>query len=805
MGLQRMKIITVIKTTFLLKLVFLLMLNVNAQQVITGRLVNFENEPISFANILLLEKIDSSFIRGVVSDLNGHFMVEGVDTLGRNLLKITCVGYDDKYHNFEESITDYIIQMNTHVEIFDELLITGKKELFELQNDRLVVNVGSTSSFGGNDGLQVLQKLPGIVIDQSNSSISMVGKGEVMIMIDNKIQRMPTQVIISQLEGLRAERIERIELIHQPGAKYDASGAAGILNIITKKSTSNGSSGAISIMAGYGQKEKTGLGANINFRQGVLNLYGDYSFSWNSNDRFTVDHFREYSYLDTTYYYQNYFTWDNRKISRQSGNIGLKLDMTPGISVGASLSASTSMDRAISYSNSFSHKNYQLEDTFYFTLFPETDIVTFVSNLNVFSRIDEQNTLIFDINNAQINFENRNNVISHTAGFPLDLTTKRSTEINIWTGSIDYLNQINKKLTLESGLKGSLSEVNSHALVSEKFDSSYVGSSMFSGSNLMKEQILASFATINYKYSSSLSAELGIRYEYYQYTLNAARDEEDSRKLFSSPFPVLRINKKIDSLNSFQVVYNRSIRRAAFNTLGLYFSFLDPYTIAYSNPQLQPAFSNNLRLSFQHRSVIFSLGYLNQKNDIFWYNRVNKEKGIQISNPQNLDKSQVYEASLNFPLKITGWWESSWSIISLFRSVYDISRRELPYTNDQLTFSGQINNHFSLSGGWSIDFNADFISPHLIGDQMHQRKPNINAGIKKSFSKSLIVLSLIDIGNSSNDRIWEHNHPELNMRTFGHNAWSERQIRLTFTYNLGENGQANQKRSFRDKELESRI
>jgi hypothetical protein len=118
--------------------------------------------------------------------------------------------------------------------------------------------VGDYPSMNGNTGLELLQKIPGIIVDRQNSSIGMNAKGEVLVMINDKIQRIPGEVLMAQLQGMRTENIEQIEIIHQPPAKYDASGAAGIIHIVLKRTTNRAPMAAWRLQAGMASGKRPG-------------------------------------------------------------------------------------------------------------------------------------------------------------------------------------------------------------------------------------------------------------------------------------------------------------------------------------------------------------------------------------------------------------------------------------------------------------------------------------------------------------------------------------------------------------------
>lgn len=246
------------------------------------------------------------------------------------------------------------------------------------------------------------------------------------------------------------------------------------------------------------------------------------------------------------------------------------------------------------------------------------------------------------------------------------------------------------------------------------------------------------------------------------------------------------MNYEIDSLNSIQLSLNRTVNRPSFSSLSSLFLLLDPSILVYSNPRLKPAFTNAYKLSWQHRGIILSLAYINTVNKVDYYNTVDKENDLQTSTPTNFDRSDIVEANLIFPISVGEWWETSLNLTSFWETIRDKSSRIIPFEKDIITFSVQLNSSFKFGNDWTASIDGRYMSPYLGGDQVKYVHPYINAGIRKQLSpNSSLSLSLQDISNSSGIEEWEYHQPKLGIRTFGYNDWSERQFRLTYSYNFG--------------------
>lgn len=212
----------------------------------------------------------------------------------------------------------------------------------------------------------------------------------------------------------------------------------------------------------------------------------------------------------------------------------------------------------------------------------------------------------------------------------------------------------------------------------------------------------------------------------------------------------------------------------------------DPSLIVYANPQLRPTFTNNFKVSWQRNSAILSLAYLGRTEQIYFYNTVDKENHLQTSVPTNLDRENIFEASLNFPLFPASWWEMSWNLNAFHHTVKDESSRPSLFEEDIFTYAVQFNSTFLLGNDWSIGLDGMYMNQFLVGDQIQKIPPYFNIGLRKKFqSGSSLSIAVQDIVNSMGKIDWEYTQPELGIRTFGNNDFSERQIRITYTLMFG--------------------
>ncbi len=251
-----------------------------AQTTLTGSVRDGVGKPLPFASIALLNAKDSTLAKGGISSETGSYELTGVRAR-RYVVSASSVGYKNSRSAVFEVTTASteapVLLLTESAKTLNEVTVAAQKPVFEQQLDKLVVNVQSIVTAAGSSALDVLERSPGITVNRQSNALTMAGKSGVVVMINGKINRLPTDAVMELLTGTNAANVEKIELITNPSARYDAEGDAGVINIILKKNTALGTNGTYTLSAGYGFYEKLNGSVNLNHRTGKLNLFGDLS------------------------------------------------------------------------------------------------------------------------------------------------------------------------------------------------------------------------------------------------------------------------------------------------------------------------------------------------------------------------------------------------------------------------------------------------------------------------------------------------------------------------------------------------
>ena len=276
---------------------------------ISGKVTDEQQKPIEGATAELLRVKDSTLVKAAISNKSGIIEFENI-LFGSYFIKTTYVNHETSFSSVIDlsltniSITVNDIKLKPAAKELQTVQVTGRKPFIQQMTDRIVVNVENSVVNAGSSAFDVLERSPGVLID-ANDNISMRGKAGVNIWIDGKPTPMTGADLVNYLRSLPSNAIERIELITNPSARYDAAGNAGIIDIRMKKDQRFGTNG--SFTAGYGQGiyPKANTGINFNYRNKKVNLFGGYNFSY----RMGLNHLL----LDRNFYTDGQFTGQDLK------------------------------------------------------------------------------------------------------------------------------------------------------------------------------------------------------------------------------------------------------------------------------------------------------------------------------------------------------------------------------------------------------------------------------------------------------------------------------------------------------------
>ncbi|MBC7884931.1 MAG: TonB-dependent receptor, partial [Saprospiraceae bacterium] len=635
-----------------LSFVFLYLFNpylLTSQTRVIGKVNDLNNEPLAFANVLLLNGKDSTFLKGEIADIEGSFIISNL-TPGEYICEYSMVGYARKFSpsfiiKDENGTHDLgIIVMDESI-MLQSVEIVAKRAFLEQKIDRTVVNVSNSITNAGGNALEVLQRSPGVQVNRLTKTISLVGKEGVVVMINGKISRMPSDAVVQMLEGMNADNIDRIELIHTPPANFDAEGNAGIINIVLKSTGDEGLNGSYSLNAGRGRGNKYGGSINFNFRKKMVNFYGGYDHNYNLNPQIFTNYRgirQDNDFLETSTRSDRPHTPTTVQNARMGVDLQLSKKTVVGI-LGSLFDRNWYMEAV---NNVVYTRNGQVESRLLMPNIETNKNRSYTGNINIAHEFGSDHTLTIDADkvsfemhnpsNYQINLADGNN--GYVPQYELRLT--KNTPIDVFVVKADYLFKI-KNVHFETGAKYTDLKFDNDI----KVDSVHQGElpvilQEYTSLAHMDENIKAGYVSISFKINQHTDFKAGLRYEYTNTQLGTAAEPKLIDRHYGSWFPSIYFTHRITDKQSLNLSFSRRIFRPQLSQLAPFLVFTDPTTLLGGNPSLQPSFTNAYKLDYTINSLKLGVSYNTEDFPISFIPTVDAKTNRQVNGFKNLESSR---------------------------------------------------------------------------------------------------------------------------------------------------------------------
>ena len=717
-----------------------------AQTIVSGSIKDPNGKPLQSVNAMLLKSVDSSLVRGMVSDASGKYSFENIKN-GQYLVSASFTGMKQVYTEPFELTGDKkemelaIIYLQKTAVQLSAVTMVAKKPLFEQKIDRMVINVKNSIISAGGTALDVLEKSPGVTVNRQNNTIAVNGKKGVVVMINGKINYMPIEALVQMLAATSSDNIEKIELITTPPSKYDAEGNAGYINIVLINNPYAGLNGSYFISAGYGKKMVDDGGFNFNFRSTKINFYGNYTFKH--------DHYIQPSTAFTQYQKggdiitNTSFSW--RDATRDVHNLRMGLDYqidtanAVGLVIGGYIS-----HWAMKANNGAEITKNNVRDTLIKTFNTEINHwQNLMTNLNFQHTFQPGKLLYIDANYVYYKDSNPNtylNTYYNKAGelvYQDNLKSSKITPINFKVFSTDYSTPIGKKILVDAGAKYSISKFSNDVDLQRLKEDIYIDDTSLSAKYLLKENIAAVYTSFNFDPNSKLSIKAGLRFEYTTSNLGTTTKANIVNRKYGEFFPTFYISKKLNDKNSVAFSYSRRITRPAFTDLAPFTIFFDPKTFFSGNSALQPAIANSVQASYSLKNYIFSLNYSHEKNTIenfyFQTQTIDTVTNILYLSASNFKYEQYLTATLSLPVIINKWWSVQNNIIYKWKQI-NTNNNTGPVSLNAADYSVNSTQRFVLPENLSAELTVSYYSSSYFGTTKFKPIYDLNAGLQKKFS-----------------------------------------------------------------------
>ncbi len=763
---------------------------------IKGNVKDASGKPLQSVTVSLLQAKDSALVKTDVTDKDGNFEIN-TSQEGSFLLSYSSVGFEQRYSAvFEKKKGEAVnTKSETLVQVsgkLKEVTIVAKKPMIEVKADKTVFNVEASINAQGSNALELLQKSPGVQVD-NNDNISMKGKTGVRVYIDGKMMQLDTKDLAAYLRSINSNDIEAIEMISNPSAKYDASGNAGIVNIRLKKNKKFGTNGSVNLGFVQGVTPKGNGSLNLNYRDKKINVFGNVggNLGINHND---LNIYRIQK--DTLYDQKTEMTSNDRSVNIKAG-ADFFLNRTNTIGV----MATTNFANTEWNSDSRAIVSYQPTGVHQYDLVALNKVPGKRTNANFNLNYRYADTTGVEVNvDADYGiFRGRGNSTqpnSYEYANPNQntLVTNRNntpTDIDIYTAKADAEMPLGKG---KLGFGAKVSFVNTTntfdffrdtALDKPKFDPDK------SSSFTYKENVNAAYLNYNQQLNDKWSIQAGVRGEQTNSDGKLTRangsvgpDDRVKRNYFNL-FPSGAVTWNINPKHSLNLTYSRRIDRPTYQDLNPFENKLDELTYQRGNPFLKPQYTHNIELTHTFIGMInTTVGYSNVSD--YATEATDTTANATYVQQKNLAKQQIFSFNIGSPLPIKKWWNG---YVNLWANsqVFDGKIGENEVHQTIFTYGAYMQHSFTLGKNYTAELSSWFNGPGVWGGTWKTKSQGaMDIGIQKLLfqKRASIKASFTDMFYTAP---WSARNEFGGVDIKASGNWESRTFRLNFTWRFGSN------------------
>jgi len=622
----------------------------SAQSSLNGTVLDNKNKTIYFATVALYNVADSTVAAATSTDEKGKFTFVKIKN-GSYYLEVNLLGFATSNQSGLSFPNDHQksieIKLEEDAQVLSEIEVVAKLPLLEQKSDRLVVNVENNITSLNSSLMDVMKKVPGMIV--VNDRLSLAGSSNLTILINGKTTRyMDVQSLLRDMPG---DNIKKVEIIHQPGAEFEAAGTGPVINIILKKNSLYGTNGSAYIGAAKGRYWMGNTGLNLSHYQGNVNING--GIGYNRNAWFEdVEIDRRVG--------QDIYEQDNSSPSRPATfrtNLALDWDITDKHRVGfASRYLNNKTDN---FGTNITNINYADEARDDLQLVTENDaerswnLVSF--NPYYTFEIDTSGHKIdFDVYFAQFNRDGMSvlSTVEKNVGEKfLGQKNEQPGKTKIMTSKLDYVLPFSNNLKLQLGGQYSYANLdNDLKSFNENENGDWINNIDQSNHFIVTEDIYAAYSKLNFS-KNKWTGTLGLRYENSQTEGKSLTVDTTLTRNIDKLFPSASLSRSITKELGATLAYSYRIDRPRYSSLNPFIFYYDPFTSDRGNQNLRPALTHSTKFNVTYENQpFFSVEYRTSSDAMVEVTEQDDETGEAFQITRNLENHNVFSTMLGFPL-----------------------------------------------------------------------------------------------------------------------------------------------------------
>ncbi|MEO2070515.1 MAG: outer membrane beta-barrel family protein [Zunongwangia sp.] len=722
-----------------------------SQNQVGGQIVDKENQPVSFANVVLLNAKDSvSVIKGMISEDDGSFLFEEIENRPY-VLKISFLGFADYIKRFEVEGNTNLgkIELQETSNSLDEVTVKARKPKIERKIDRISFNV-ENSVISSLNTYEILKRTPGVIVSQGEL---LVKNRPATVYINDRKVYLSTAELEQLLSGLSGENVKSVEVITTPPARYEAEGSGAILNIVMSKNPSIGYKGSVNASNTVAVLPKYSLGTSQYYKTNNLNAFASYNFNANNiykNDESNVTYFEPDGSENSTWLGD--FERDTKNYAHSLNTIlDFTLSEKSSLSLSANLNFTPKNDSDLRGQTDIYSASGSLDSLFTTDSRLENEGKNMLFNADFSTSLGENGAKL----SAQVNYirydkdqdqdlnttyfygngdEIRNNIIM----------TRAMQNSDIYTGQVDITTNMGS-LPVETGIK--YAGITSNSALDFYNNTFALQVDELSDALDYDENIYAAYFSTS-KDLGKWSLKAGLRGEYTDISGISAQNGLVNDQDYFQLFPTFYTMRSIGEESSISLEYNRRIERPRFQSLNPFQYYINENNVKEGNPALVPGIANKVLFNYSYKGALFF--------DLYW-DRVDRSPSVlsfQDNQNQllrtvndNLDYTQQFSLDITYANFVTNWYYL-YGYLSGFYMENQIYARESAaktYTIDTFSAFLNVGNYFYFGGDGTFSGNVNtYFLPNILAGSYKYENPQfgLDLGLRKTFMNNKISVSI---------------------------------------------------------------
>lgn len=778
----------------------------NVKTALKGQVIDSDSgSPLDYATVSLFRS-GGELVTGTITESDGTFLLEAVP--GTYSIKVEFLAYQpltisDIVLAPREQKDLGVLKVSPEAAALEEVVVTAERSQMQLSLDKKVFNVGKDLSSRGGDAAELLDNVPSVQVDVEGN-VSLRGNGNVRILVNGR----PSGLIGDGAGGLRnlpANLIDRVEIVTNPSARYEAAGTAGIINIILKKDKRKGLNGSFDFTAGH--PDNYGTSINLNRRSNKLNFFTNLGVNYRQGPG------------DGSLYQET--RNDNITLISLQNNERLRSGIGGSFRFGADyfLNDRNTLTTAFSYRRG----NDDNENTTTYR-----DFLNDLSNPTAIEiRTDEEDeedseleySLSYKLTfpdqkgrelTADIRFQDETesegsiltNRFLNPDRTPADRQDLRQRSANTESENLlifqsDYIHPFGEDHQMEAGVRASVRNIDNNFLV-EEFDND--NNQWFSLDGLSNdfqydEEIYAAYLTYGKKLGR-FSFQAGLRPEYSRVITRLVTTNEVNDRDYLNLFPTAHLNYELPNQNQVQISYSRRIQRPRFWDLNPFFTFTDNRNFFSGNPNLDPEFSHSFELSYVKyfgKGSLSSSLYYRHTTGVIQRIRVVDEFGNSNTRPENLATEDSYGLDMTGSYDIADWWRFN-ADFNFFYFQTDGSNVDASFGAENFTWFTRGTSRFTIDKELDLQVRFNYRAPQQQAQGTRRSMASVDLAASRDIWKDKATLTF-GVRDLFNSRRWRYTFEGANFFTEGDRRWRVRQITLTLNYRLNQDKKRGRDRS----------